>query len=94
MEGQAVAAVLNDTVHLLLKLTVQRGQAVTHVAVAAQLFDDHLVQRHPRFFQMLLSAVVDPRQLFAQCALVTEGLLALAVCQAQRLAIAGYIAIR
>ena len=94
MEGQAVAAVFNNTVHLLLELAIERSQAVAHVAVAAQLFNDHLVQCHTRFFQVLLCTIVNPRQLFTQCALVAEGLLTLAVIQAQRLAVAGHIAIR
>ncbi|MNH02467.1 hypothetical protein D3C79_617080 [compost metagenome] len=65
VEGQAVAAVFDNAIHLLLKLVVQRGQAVAHIAVATQFLHDHLVQRHPRFFQMLLRALVDPRQFFA-----------------------------
>ncbi len=51
VERQPIFTVFNDAVHLLFQLTIQRGQAITHVAVGTQFFNNDLIQCRTPFLQ-------------------------------------------
>lgn len=49
MEGQAIAAALNNAVHLFFQLRVQLSQTTVHTAVGADLFGNDFIQRLAAF---------------------------------------------
>jgi hypothetical protein len=61
VERQAIAAMLNNAVHLLFKLGIQLGQATTHIAALAHLFGDDFIQRHATF-STRQRTFINPRQ--------------------------------
>ncbi|MNE81192.1 hypothetical protein D3C80_1778220 [compost metagenome] len=93
VEGQTVGAVLNDQVHLLLQLLVERDQAVTHVAVAAEFFDNDTVNRHAAFFEMRRRALINPRQVAGQTGLIIDRFLTLFGAQGHVFTVEGDVAV-
>ncbi len=94
VEGQAIAAALNDAVHLFFQLRVQLGQTTVHTAIGADLFGNDFIQRLAAFFDSRTRAFVNPRQAATQTGLVILRLFALGGAERISLAVKGQVAVR
>ena len=94
VERQTVFTVFNDAVHLLFQLAIQRGQAITHVAVGAQFFNDDPIQCRTSFLQTGCRSAVDPRQIATQRVLIVDRFLTFSDIQRNFLAIELHVALR